>query len=77
MFASLAVLTLGCALRVSSEIPAYEGYSQLAWHVLPYSAVIELIAVTLFAANLLMTFAQPPAHLQGIRNKQRARLAHI
>lgn len=63
MFASLATLTLGCALRVGSEIPAYEGYSQAAWRVLPYSAVIELLAVTLFAVNLFATFARPPAHL--------------
>ena len=67
MFASLAALTVGCALRVSSEIPAYEGYSQFAWHVLPCSAVIELIAVTVFAANILMTFMQPPAHLKHAR----------
>ena len=59
MFASLATLTLGCALRVGSEIPAYEGYSQIAWRVLPCSAVIELVAFTLFAANLFATFARP------------------
>ena len=64
MLASLAALTLGCALRVSAEIPAYEGNSQLAWHVLPCSAIVELLAVTLFAVNLLATFARPPAHLQ-------------
>ncbi len=64
MFASLAALTLGCALRVSGEIPAYESNSQLAWHVLPCSAILELLAVTLFAVNLLATFACPPAHLQ-------------
>jgi hypothetical protein len=62
MLGSLAALTVGCALRVGSEIPAYEGYSGIAWHVLPVSAVIELLAVTLFAANLLATFARPPAH---------------
>ncbi len=66
MFASLATLTLGCALRVGSEIPAYEGYSQIAWHVLPCSAVIELVAVSLFAVNLLATFARPPAHLRNV-----------
>lgn len=65
MFASLAALTLGCALRVSAEIPAYEGNSQIAWDVLPCSAIIELLAVTLFAVNLLATFARPPAHLQS------------
>lgn len=65
MLASLAALTLGCALRVSAEIPAYEGNLQIAWHVLPCSAIIELLAVTLFAVNLLATFARPPAHLQS------------
>ena len=68
MFASLAALTVGCALRVGSEIPAYEGYSRIAWHVLPCSAVIELLAVTLFAANLFATFTRPPAHLENVRN---------
>jgi len=68
MFASLAALTVGCALRVGSEIPAYEGYSRIAWHVLPCSAVIELLAVTLFAANLFATFMRPPAHLENVRN---------
>ncbi len=65
MFASLTCLMIGCSLRVISEIPAYEGYSDAAWRLLPLSAVIELIAVSLFAANLLLTFAQPPAHLEG------------
>lgn len=66
MFASLTALMVGCSLRVGSEIPAYEGYSRSAWHLLPCSAVIELIAVSLFAINLLMTFRQPPAHLQQV-----------
>lgn len=66
MLASLAALMIGCALRVAAEIPAYEGYSRAAWHILPCSAVIELIAVSLFAVNLVATFLQPPAHLQGI-----------
>jgi uncharacterized protein involved in response to NO len=70
MFCSLAALTLGCALRVGSEIPAYEGYSRGAWHVLPWSAVIELVAVTLFAANLLATLARSPAHLNAERVPQ-------
>ncbi|MEP7365303.1 MAG: NnrS family protein [Acidobacteriota bacterium] len=65
MFASLLALTVGCALRVSSEIPAYEGYWQGAWRILPVSAVVELTAVSLFAANLLLTFTQPPAHLRA------------
>ena len=67
MFASLALLNIGCALRVGAEIPAYEGFSALAWRILPVSAVTELAAVTLFAANLLVTFLRPPAHLAQSR----------
>lgn len=65
MFASLLLLNVGCALRVGSEIPAYEAFAhaQLFWRILPISAVTELTAVTLFAANLLVTFCRPPAHL--------------
>ena len=62
MFASLLCLNAGCALRVVSEIPAYEGFSHQAWAVLPVSAVVELTAVTLFAINLMLTFLQPSAH---------------
>jgi hypothetical protein len=65
MLVSLLALTLGCALRVSSEIPAYEGYWNGAWSILPVSAVVELAAVSLFAANLFLTFAKPPAHLRS------------
>jgi hypothetical protein len=61
MFASLLLLNLGCALRVTSEVPAYEGFAfaGLFWRVLPVSAVIELTAVSIFAANLLVTFYRP------------------
>jgi hypothetical protein len=62
MLSCLVLLTMGCALRVGSEVLAYEGYWPPAWHVLPISAICELAAVTLFAANLLVTFKQPPAH---------------
>jgi uncharacterized protein involved in response to NO len=65
MLASLLLLNIGCALRVSSEIPAYEGFShaELFWRILPLSAATELTAVTLFAANLIVTFCRPPVHL--------------
>ncbi len=64
MFASLLLLNLGCALRVISEIPAYEGFAFAGffWRVLPVSAVIELSAVTVFAANLLVTLYRPAPH---------------
>jgi uncharacterized protein involved in response to NO len=61
MLASCSLLNLGCLLRVSSEIPAYEGFSQAAWRVLPVSAITELAAVSLFALNLLLTLARPAA----------------
>ena len=64
MLSCLLVLNLGCLLRVGSEILAYENYWPAAWRVLPWSAVLELSAVTLFAVNLLLTFRQPPAHLR-------------
>jgi uncharacterized protein involved in response to NO len=67
MFGSLLLLNFGCLLRVSSEIPAYEGYWAGAWSVLPISAVVELTAVTLFAANLAVTLLRPPAHIAQAR----------
>ena len=60
MFASLALLNLGCLLRVTSEIPAYEGNLPVAWSILPVSAITELIAVVLFALNLSVTLLLPP-----------------
>jgi len=64
MLVSLAALNIGCILRVAAEIPAYEANVQMGWHLLPCSAVIELLAVSLFAANLALTLLQPPAHLR-------------
>ncbi len=63
MFLSLALLNLGCLLRVSMEPLAYELDWQIAWRLLPVSAVIELTAVTFFALNLVATLMQRPAHL--------------
>jgi hypothetical protein len=63
MLTCLLLLTAGCTLRVSSEILAYEGYWPSAWSALPWSAICELAAVTVFATNLVLTFKQPPAHL--------------
>lgn len=69
MFAGLLMLTCGCALRVSGEVLAYQDILPVAWAWLPYSAVLELLAVTLFAINLIVTFTQKPA--------SHARLAQI
>jgi uncharacterized protein involved in response to NO len=60
MLAMLVLLMIGCTLRVTSEILAYQNYAAWAWNVLPVSAVIELAAVTLFAVNLILTFLRPP-----------------
>jgi len=66
MFWSLALLNFGCLLRVSMEPLAYELDWQIAWKLLPVSAVIELTAVTLFAMNLVGTLMQKPAHLRQL-----------
>jgi len=64
MFAALAFLTVGCALRVSCEILAYQGYAEWAWSVLPASAILELVGITAFAANIFGTFLFEPSHVQ-------------
>lgn len=58
MGAALWILNLGCLLRVATEAVAYSA-GGLAWKLLPYSALLELTAVLLFAANLALTFARP------------------
>jgi hypothetical protein len=58
MFLALLLLSVGCLLRVSSEILAYQEFLRAAWSWLPVSAVIEMTAVTAFAVNLLVTFAR-------------------
>ena len=68
MGASLAILNLGCLLRVASEIPAYEADLRAAWSILPVSAVTELTAVTLFALNLGITLMLPPPRPPVARN---------
>jgi hypothetical protein len=60
MFAALALLNVGCTLRVSSEVLAYQGFLQSAWQWLPVSAVTELTAVTVFAVNMVATFCTKP-----------------
>jgi len=65
MFAGLALLMLGCTLRVASEILAYQNFAAWAWGVLPISALIEMTAVTIFAINLVWTFLKPPVVAPG------------
>ena len=62
MAASLAILNLGCLLRVASEVPAYEVNLRAGWQILPVSAITELTAVTLFAINLGITLLLPPPY---------------
>jgi hypothetical protein len=56
MFLSLLMLAAGCILRVGSEILAYQQFATWAWSWLPWSAVVEMSAVTIFALNLALTF---------------------
>jgi len=58
MAAAMGLLAAGCVLRVGSEILAYQGIAPAAWRWLPISAVTEMTAVSLFAANLWLSFAQ-------------------
>lgn len=56
MALALVALTAGCTMRVVAEVLAYQGYVEGAWAWLPVSAVIELVAFVVFAANLAATF---------------------
>lgn len=64
MFVGLAFVTLGCTLRVSCEVLAYQGYAAWAWSVLPISALCELAGLTVYAINILGTFILEPSHSQ-------------
>jgi uncharacterized protein involved in response to NO len=64
MFVAALLLAVGCLLRVSSEILAYQGLTLSAWSWLSVSAITEMTAVTLFAANLIVTFARRPPSTQ-------------
>ncbi len=65
MLLASSLLTIGCILRVTCEVLAYQGYAQWAWKVLPCSAVIELSAVTVFALDIVASFASSRAPVQG------------
>jgi uncharacterized protein involved in response to NO len=68
MFGALSLLALGCFIRVSSEVLAYQEFVHSAWTWLPVSAVIELTAVTLFAVNMVATFlTAPPTGLVQVK----------
>lgn len=57
MLWALLLLNAGCALRVGTEVLAYQDYAGWAWHLLPASGIVELTAVATFATNLALTFA--------------------
>ncbi len=65
MFAGLTLVTVGCTLRVSCEVIAYQGYAGWAWSVLPISALCELAGLTIYAINILGTFVLQPSHAQN------------
>lgn len=67
MFTALALLSIGCLLRVGSEVLAYQGFARAAWSWLPASAITEMTAVTIFAVNVVITFS---------RKKNRAELQY-
>lgn len=69
MFASLALVSVGCAIRVTSQVLAYGHILDGAWQWLPASAVLEMTAVVIFAANMVLTLI-PEAQNAGntIRN---------
>ena len=70
MFAGLVLLSLGCVMRVSGEVLAYQSLLVAAWTWLPYSAALELGAF--FAFNLLATFLSdaPSSQVLAMRRKQ-------
>ena len=72
MLLTLALLEIGCTLRVSGELLAYPGWLSLAWAWLPFSAAVEITAFVIFAYNILRTLLQPPAHIQRWRREAQA-----
>ena len=64
MLAGLVLVTTGCALRVTCEVIAYQGYANWAWSFLPVSALSELAGLTIYAINILGTFILQPSHAQ-------------
>lgn len=63
MFIGLALLTIGCTLRVSCEVLAYQSYAHWAWSVLPISAMLELAGIIAFAVNMFGTFILEPSRV--------------
>jgi hypothetical protein len=66
MFAGLALLFIGCLLRVPAEILAYQRYADWAWPVLPVSALLELAGIAAFACNIACTFVFGQPHARKL-----------
>lgn len=66
MFVALALLLIGCSLRVPGEILAYQRYVNWAWSILPASALLELAGIAAFALNIFGTFAFKPPHARKL-----------
>ena len=75
MFVALLLLSLGCGTRVTCEVLAYQGYAAWAWRGLPWSAVLELIALATFAVNMMGTFLLQPPH--SVREAMVAKIAGV
>ena len=72
MFIGLFLLSVGCTLRVSGEVLAYQEILSAAWVWLPYSAILELFAVAIFATNVFLTFMRDPVTPQSTIAKFRS-----
>jgi uncharacterized protein involved in response to NO len=72
MFLALLLLTIGCSARASCGVLAYQGYAAWAWQALPWSAVLELTALTTSAVNMMGTFLLQPTH--SVREPMVARI---
>ena len=72
MFVSLLLLQVGCAVRVSSEPLAYEGFLSFAWRALPLSGMLELAGVLLFAINIGATIALGRSVFTSSNSRQEA-----
>ncbi|MDZ4833319.1 MAG: NnrS family protein [Candidatus Melainabacteria bacterium] len=60
MLFALLLTNIGCAVRVTSEIIAYQHYAEWAWVLLPISATLELTGVVVFTINMVGTFLEKP-----------------
>lgn len=64
MFASMALLSVGCALRVSSEVPAYQGISGYAWSAMSTTTSAHVSTLKkreeIAGGTMAFCFTKPP-----------------